>query len=174
MKNHSPSNGENGQLVQSQGLVHSIPQNINISNSLYPFDLLLQDQGIPYTMHFLKSNPTPTQLHIVKDVMKHHFIHLSHYPFVHSFDHPSVSSWSVYFDGAEKEWNTDVTQRRIIYISVVNLFLFLFLFLGFLDLGTLILSLSQQLKELGWTFFSFFFFKFYLEYWKFSMLFTLP
>ncbi len=45
MKNHSPSNGENGQLVQSQGLVHSIPQNINISNSSYPFDLLLQDQG---------------------------------------------------------------------------------------------------------------------------------
>jgi len=30
--------------------------------------------------------------------------------------------------------------------------------LGFLDLGTLILSLSQQLKELGWAFsFSFFF-----------------
>jgi len=28
--------------------------------------------------------------------------------------------------------------------------------LGFLDLGTLILSLSQQLKELGWAFFSFF------------------
>jgi hypothetical protein len=29
--------------------------------------------------------------------------------------------------------------------------------LGFLDLGTLILSLSQQLKELGWAFFFFFF-----------------
>jgi hypothetical protein len=30
----------------------------------------------------------------VKDIVKHHFIHLSH--------HPSVSSWFVYFDGAEK------------------------------------------------------------------------
>jgi hypothetical protein len=28
--------------------------------------------------------------------------------------------------------------------------------LGFLDLGTLIPSLSQQLKELGWAFFFFF------------------
>jgi hypothetical protein len=28
--------------------------------------------------------------------------------------------------------------------------------LGFLDLGTLILSLSQELKELGWAFFFFF------------------
>jgi hypothetical protein len=156
MKNHSPSNGENGQLVQSQGLVHSIPQNINISNSSYPFDLLLEDQGIPYTMHFLKSNPTPTQLHIVKDVVKHHFIHLSRHSSVHSFGHPSVSSWSVYSDGAGKEWNTDATQRRIIYISVVNLFLFLIFTLGFLDLGTLILSLSQQLK--GWVGLFFFFF----------------
>jgi len=31
--------------------------------------------------------------------------------------------------------------------------------LGFLDLSTLILSLSQQLKELGWAFFSFFLFE---------------
>jgi len=31
--------------------------------------------------------------------------------------------------------------------------------LGFLDLGTLILSLSQQLKELSWAFFSFLFFE---------------
>jgi hypothetical protein len=142
MKNHSPSNGENGQLVQSQGLVHSIPQNINISNSSYPFDLLLQDQGIPYKMHFLKSNLTPTQLHIIKDVVKHHFIHFSRHPFVHLFGHPSVSSWSVSTDGAQKEWNTDATQWRIIYISVVILFLFLFFILGFLDLGTFILSLS--------------------------------
>jgi len=142
MKNHSPSNGENGQLVQSQGLVHSIPQNINISNSSYPFDLLLQDQGIPYKMHFIKSNLTPTQLHIIKDVVKHHFIHFSRHPFVHLFGHPSVSSWSVSTDGAEKEWNTDATQWRIIYISVIILFLFLFFILGFLDLGTLILSLS--------------------------------
>jgi hypothetical protein len=50
-----------------------------------------------------------------------------------------------------------VTQQGIIYISVVNFFiLFLFFILGFLNLGTLILSLSQQLKELGWTFFFFF------------------
>jgi len=42
-----------------------------------------------------------------------------------------------------------MTRQRIIYISVV----ILFLILGFLDLGTLILSLSQQLKELGWAFF---------------------
>jgi hypothetical protein len=45
--------------------------------------------------------------------------------------------------------------------------------LGFLDLSTLILSLFQQLKELGWAFF-FIFLKFYLEYLKFSVLFTLP
>jgi len=53
-------------------------------------------------------------LHVVKDVMKHHFIHLSH--------HPSVPSWCVYSDRAEKQWNTDVALWRIIYISVVNLF----------------------------------------------------
>ncbi len=52
--------------------------------------------------------------------MKHHFIHLSCHPFVHSSGHPFISSWSVYSDGAKKEWNTAATQRRIIYISVVN------------------------------------------------------
>jgi hypothetical protein len=36
---------------------------------------------------------------------------------------------------------------------------FLFFILGFLDLSTLILSLSQQLKELGWAFFFLFFFE---------------
>ncbi len=102
-------------------------------------------------------------LHLVKDVVKNHFIHLSHHPSVHLSDHPSISSWSVYFDRVEKEWNTDAMRRRIIYISVVILFYFIFYILGFLDLGTLILSLSQQLKELGWAFF-FFFLKFYLEY----------
>jgi len=66
----------------------------------------------------------------------------------------------------EKKWNTDAAQRRIIYINVV------FFILGFLDLSTLILSLSQQLKELGWGFFSIFL-KFYLEYWKISMFITL-
>jgi hypothetical protein len=113
-------------------------------------------------------------LHIVKDVVKHHFIHLSHHPSVHPSGHPSVSSWFVYFEGAEKEWNTDAMRRKIIYISVVNFILFYFIILGFLDLGTLILFLSQQLKELGWASFLSFFLKFYLEYWKFSMLFTLP
>jgi len=47
----------------------------------------------------------------VKDIVKHHFIHLSHHPFVHSSDHPFVPSWSVYSDGAEKEWNTDAVWR---------------------------------------------------------------
>jgi hypothetical protein len=55
------------------------------------------------------------KLHIVKDVMKHHFIHLS--------CHPSVPSWSVYSNGAKKEWNTDAAWQRIIYYSVVNFFL---------------------------------------------------
>jgi hypothetical protein len=92
-------------------------------------------------------------LHIVKDVVKHHFIHLSHHPSVHPSGHPSVPSWFVYSDTAEKEWNTNTMQWKIIYISVLN-FYFIFIFiLGFLDLGTLILSLSQQLKELGWAFF---------------------
>jgi hypothetical protein len=89
-------------------------------------------------------------LHIVKDVVKHHFIHLSCHPSVHLSDYPFVSPWSVYFDRAEKDWNTNTARQRIIYISVVkNIYLFFFI-LGFLDLGTLILSLSQQLKELGW------------------------
>ncbi len=52
-------------------------------------------------------------LHLVKDVVKNHFIHLSRHPFVHPSDHPSVSSWSVYSDGVEKEWNTDVAPRKI-------------------------------------------------------------
>jgi hypothetical protein len=70
------------------------------------------------------------KLHIVKDVMKHHFIHLSYHPFIHPFNHPSVLSWSVYSEGAKKEWNIDVALRRIIYISVVS-FYFYFLFWGF-------------------------------------------
>jgi hypothetical protein len=97
------------------------------------------------------------QLHIVKDVVKHHSIHLSRHPSVHLSGHPSILSWSIYSDGAEKEWNTNVAWRGIIYISVVNLFFFKFFICGFLDLGTLILSLFQQLKELGWVFFFFFF-----------------
>jgi hypothetical protein len=92
--------------------------------------------------------------------VKHHFIHLSRHSSVHPSNYPFVTSWSVYFDGSKKEWNTNVARRRIIYISVVNFyFYFLILILGFLDLGTLILSLSQQLKELGWAFFFFFFFE---------------
>jgi len=66
-------------------------------------------------------------LHIVKDVVKHHFIHLSHHPSVH----PSVSSWSVYSNGAEKEWNTDAARQRIIYISVVNFHFYFYFFWGF-------------------------------------------
>jgi len=68
-----------------------------------------------------------------------------------------LGSWSIYSDGVEKEWNTDATRWRIIYISVVYFyFYFYFLFWG-LDLGTLILSLSQQMKELGSAFFFLFF-----------------
>ncbi len=62
------------------------------------------------------------QLHIVKDIVKHNFIHLSH----HSSDHPSVPSWSLYSDEAEKEWNIDAAQWRIIYISVVNFYFIYF------------------------------------------------
>ncbi len=43
-----------------------------------------------------------------------------------------------------------------IYYCCKFFFSFLFFILGFLDLGTFILSLSQQLKELGWAFFFFF------------------
>ncbi len=48
-----------------------------------------------------------SKLHIVKDVMKHHFIHLSRHPFVHPSGHPFVQSWFVYSNWAEKKWNTD-------------------------------------------------------------------
>jgi len=51
-------------------------------------------------------------------------IHSSIRPVIHSF-----LSWSAYSDGAdgaEKEWNIDAAQRRIIYINVVNLFIFNF------------------------------------------------
>ncbi len=47
-----------------------------------------------------------------KDVVKHHFIHLSHHPSIHPSGHPSIPPWFVYFDSAEKEWNTDVARRR--------------------------------------------------------------
>jgi len=56
-------------------------------------------------------------LHIIKEVMKHHS---SINPIIHPSGHPSVPSWSVYSDKVEKEWNTDATQQRIIYISVLN------------------------------------------------------
>jgi hypothetical protein len=85
------------------------------------------------------------------------FIHLFRHPSIHSSGHPSVPSWSVYSEGVEKEWNTDTPPWRIIYISVVNFYFLKFFILGFLDLGTLIVSLSQQLKELGWAFFFCFF-----------------
>jgi len=33
----------------------------------------------------------------------------SFHPSVHSSGHPFVPSWSIYFDGVEKEWNTNTT-----------------------------------------------------------------
>ncbi len=42
----------------------------------------------------------------------------------HSFDHPFVSSWSVYSDRAEKEWNTHIhSELKInnIFIDVIKL-----------------------------------------------------
>jgi hypothetical protein len=47
--------------------------------------------------------------------MKHHFIHPSHCPFIHSFT-PSVLSWSIYFDGAEK--TMEYKRGYILYIKV--------------------------------------------------------
>jgi hypothetical protein len=41
--------------------------------------------------------------------------------FIHSSDHPSIPSWSVYSDRAEKEWNTDTTWRRIILIFIIQM-----------------------------------------------------
>jgi len=110
-------------------------------------------------------------LHIVKDVVKHHFVHLFRHPSVHPSGHPSVPSWSVYSDRAEKEWNTDGARLRIIYISVVKKKL-IFNFGIFGLRYTHPVSFSPT-KRVGLGFFLFFW-KFYLEYWKFSMLFTLP
>ncbi len=77
-----------------------------------------------YFCFLLKKFHNGDLLHIVKDVVKHHFIHLSRHP----SGHPSIPSWSIYSDGAKKEWNTAAWQR-IIYISVVNFyFYFYFLF----------------------------------------------
>ncbi len=44
--------------------------------------------------------------------MKHHFIHMSRHPSVHSSGHPFIPSWSVYSNRAEKEWNIDVARWR--------------------------------------------------------------
>ncbi len=125
----------------------------------------------------------PLALHIVNDVVKHHFIHLfchsSIHPFVRSFIHP-VMVCLLRRGGERVEYRCGVTENNIYQCCK-----FLFFILRFLDLGTtLIMSLSQQLKPvsfsttervgLGLFFFFFFFLKFYLEYWKFSMLFTLP
>jgi hypothetical protein len=54
--------------------------------------------------------------------------------------------------GERVEYRRSAMENNI-YQCCKFLFLFLFFILGFLDLGTLILSLSQQLKELGWAFF---------------------
>jgi hypothetical protein len=91
----------------------------------------------------------------------------SFHPSILSSIHPSVRSFicpvmvCLFWHGEERVEYRHDTRQRIIYVNVVILFYFLFFILGFLDLGTLILSLFQQLKELGWVFF-FFFFKFYL------------
>jgi len=61
-------------------------------------------------------------------VVKHHFIHLSRHSSVHPFGHPSLSSWSVYFDRQKKEWNTEVAWWRIIYISVVNFYFYFYFY----------------------------------------------
>ncbi len=74
MKNDSPSNGENGQLVQSQGLVHSIPQNINISNFSYPFDFFLQAQAIlQNAFSKIKSNSNTISHHSKRVVIERPF-----------------------------------------------------------------------------------------------------
>ncbi len=51
------------------------------------------------------------KLHIVKDVMKLS-IHPSHHTSVHLFGHPSIQSWSVYSNGAEKKWNMDAVDKK--------------------------------------------------------------
>jgi hypothetical protein len=88
---------------------------------------------------------------MVKDVGKHHFIHLSH--------HPSIPSSFVYSDGAKKEWNIDAARRRIIYISVVILF---FNF-GVFGLRYTHPVSSSTTERVGLDFI-FIFLKFYLEY----------
>jgi len=55
--------------------------------------------------------------------VKHHFIHLSHHSSVHSSGHPFVPSWSVYSDGAEKEWNTDADLSHAAAVNFLMLFL---------------------------------------------------
>jgi hypothetical protein len=93
--------------------------------------------------------------------VKHHFIHLSCYPSIHPSNHPFVPSWSVYSDGAKKEWNTDTARRRIIYISVVSFFFFFFFFFNFGVFGlryTHPVSFSTT-ERVGLGFFLFFFFE---------------
>jgi hypothetical protein len=45
-----------------------------------------------HTHIHINANPKPFWdiLHIVKDIVKHHFIHLSHHPSVHPSDHSSI------------------------------------------------------------------------------------
>ncbi len=66
---------------------------------------------------FAKLNLT---LHIVKDVVKHHFIHLSHHSFVHLSGHPFVPSRFVSFDKAEKEWNTEGLHNYHLFLSTAQ------------------------------------------------------
>ncbi len=92
---------------------------------------------------------------------------------VHPFGHPSIPSWSIYSDGAEKEWNRDAIRWRIIYINVVNFYFYFYFYFWVFGLRYTHRVSFSTTERVGLGF-SFSFLKFYLEYWKFSMLFTLP
>jgi hypothetical protein len=62
--------------------------------------------------------------------VKHHFIHLFHHPSIQLSGHPFILSWSVYSNRVKKEWNTDTTWWRIIYISVVHFFIIIIFYFG--------------------------------------------
>ncbi len=86
-------------------------------------------------------------------------IHLSCHSSVHPSGHPSISSWSVYSDEAEKEWNADTARLRILYISVViYIYYFIFYFGVFGFKYTHPVSFSTT-ERVGLGFFSFFLFE---------------
>jgi len=67
-----------------------------------------------------------------------------------------VWATSCYFDGAKKEWNTDATRRRIIYISVVNFYFYIYF--GVFGLRYTHHVSFPTTERVGLGFFSFFFF----------------